>query len=230
MTTTHTRPRPFDGMAARGPLLASPLLVSVLLAFLMLLSAPAAAQRVVSTRIVENAFGPAVIGLIENDTDRSVDVASVRVRLLDANGDAVAEQTGVPDLRVLAPGDRSPFTVPSFDPVPSSSVSTASVDLTVRPAEAPPEDLVVRDLNAEPSTTGTRVTGTVVNLGDAPRTFIKVSATALGANDEVLGTSAQYENVRTLAAGDSMAFTVFLPRLLETPEVWLVRAYDGRTP
>jgi len=202
----------------------------LILASFLLTSAPVAAQRVVSTRIVVNAFGPAVIGLIENDTAQSVDVVSVSVTLLDAAGNALARQTGVPDLRVLAPGDRSPFTVPSFDPPPSAPAAAASVDLSVRSAETPPEDLVVRDVHAETSTAGTRVNGTVVNLADAPRTFIKVSATALGPNDAVLATSAYYENVRTLAPGASMAFAVFLPGLQETPAAWLVRAYDGRTP
>ncbi|MDZ7707029.1 MAG: FxLYD domain-containing protein [Trueperaceae bacterium] len=127
----------------------------LILASMALMSAPVAAQRVVSTRIIVNAFGPAVIGLIENDTAQSVDVVSVSVTLLDANGNFLARQTGVPDLRVIAPGDRSPFTVPSFDPF-HSAAATATVDLNVRPAEAPPEDLAVREVHAERSTAGTR--------------------------------------------------------------------------
>ena len=200
-----------------------------LLAWLMLVSAPVAAQSVVSTRVTENAFGTAVIGLVENDTAQTIDVVRLSVTLLDAAGNALARQTGVPDLRVLAPGDRSPFTVTSFDPSRSASATAASVDLRVRSAEAIPEVVTVRDVHAEPSTTGTRVTGTVVNLGDTPADFIKVSATALGPNDAVLATSSFYENVRTLAPSASMPFTVLLPGLLETPTAWLVRAYDGRS-
>lgn len=206
----------------------TPLLALLVLASLMLMSAPVAAQRVVSTRVTVNAFGPAVIGLIENDTAQSVEVMSLSVTLLDADGKALARQTGVPDLRVLAPGDRSPFTVPSFDPSHSASATAASVDLSVRSAEAPRDDLAVRGVHVEPSTAGTRVTGTVVNPGDAPIDFIKVSATALGPSDAVLATSVYYENLRTLAPGASMPFTVFLPGLLEEPAAWLVLAHDGR--
>ncbi len=219
MATAHEHPHPPGPLRALAPLLAS----------LMLVSAPAAAQRVVSTRVTVNAFGTAVIGLIENDTAHPVDIMSLSVTLLDAAGNPLARQTGVPDLRLLAPGDRSPFTVQAFDPYRSAPATAASVDLSVRRAETPPEDLAVREVHAEPSTAGTRVTATVVNTGDAPSAFIKVSATALGPHDGVLATSAYYENLRTLAPGASMRVTVFLPGLLEPPAAWLVRAYDGRS-
>jgi hypothetical protein len=219
MATTHARAHPLGPLRALTPLLAA----------LLLLSAPAAAQRVVSTRVTVNAFGTAVIGLIENDTAHSMDILGLSVTLLDAAGNPLARQTGVPDLRLLAPGDRSPFTVQAFDPSRSASAMAASVDLSVRRAEAPPEDLAVRDVHPEPSTAGTRVTATVVNTGHAPIAFIKVSATALGPHEAVLATSAYYENLRTLAPGASMRVTVFLPGLLEAPAAWLVRAYDGRS-
>lgn len=228
MATTRAHAQPLGPRWALTPLLAWLMLVWLMLASLMLVSAPVAAQRVVSTRVTVNAFGTAVIGLIENDTAQSVEVMSLSVTLRDAGGNALARQSGVPDLRILAPGDRSPFTVPSFDPSRSASATAASVDLSVRSAEAPREDLAVRDVHAEPSTAGTRVTGTVVNLGDAPIDFIKVSATALGPNDAVLDTSVYYENLRTLAPGASMPFTVLLPGLLEEPTAWLVVAHDGR--
>lgn len=186
---------------------------------LTLATAPVAAQRVVSTRITENAFGTAVIGL--------------SVTLLDADGTVLARQVGVPDLRLLAPGDRSPFTVVSFDPPRSATATAASVDLSVRAAEAPPEDLAVQDVHAEPGSagvrvTGARVTGAVVNLGDAPIAFLAVSATALCPNDAVLGTSVYDETLRILAPGAPMPFTVLLPGLQREPTAWLVRAYDGR--
>lgn len=219
MATPLAHPYPPGALRVLAPLLTA----------LILASAPATAQSVVSTRVTANAFGTAVIGLIGNDTSHGVDVVSVSVTLLGASGEPLARQTGVPDVRVLAPGDRSPFTVQSFEPSPSASATTASVDLIVRPAEAPPEDLAVRDVHAETSTAGTRVSGTVVNLGDAPRAFIKVSATALGPNDTVLATGVYYENLRTLAPGASMPFTAFLPGLLEAPAEWFVRAYDVRS-
>lgn len=219
MATTHARPHPAAAMRVLLPLLTA----------LSLASAPATAQSVVSTRVTANAFGTAVIGLIENDTSHGVDVVGLSVTLLGASGDPLARQTGVPDVRVLAPGDRSPFTVQAFDPFRSDSVATAKVDLSVRPAEAPPQDLEVRDVDIAPSRAGTRVTGTVVNVGEAPRAFVKVSATALGPNDAILATSVHYENLRTLAPGASMPFTVLVPESPEAPTDWLVRAYDGRS-
>ena len=219
MATLHARPRPTG-----APKVLVPLLTALLLA-----TAPATAQRVVSTRVTANAFGTAVIGLIENDAPHGVDVVRLSVTLLDASGEPLARQTGVPDVRVLAPGERSAFTVQSMGTSRPDAAAAAMVDLTVRPAEAPPEALEVRGVRAEPSRAGTRVTGTVANVGEAPLAFIKVSATALGPNDAILATSVYYENLRTLAPGASMPFTVLVPGLLEAPTDWLVRAYDGRS-
>lgn len=219
MATTPARPHRHGALRVIVPLLTA----------LILASAPATAQSVVSTRVTATAFGTTVIGLIENDTAHGVNVVRLTVTLLDGSGDPLARQTGVPDVRVLAPRDRSPFTVQPFDPSRSDSAAAAIVDMSVRPAEAPAEDLDVRDVHAEPSGAGTRVAGTVVNLGEAPLAFIKVSATALGPNDAILATSVYYENLRTLAPGAAMPFTVFVPGLLEAPTDWLVRAYDGRS-
>ena len=151
-----------------------------------------------------------VVGLVSNNTDRSVNDIEIEVEILDANGASLYKETAYTDLWALAPEDISTFDVwifedmPTADSVKATVVGNGTTDLERATVDIVNVILTVDEYN------DIHLTGELVNNNDTP---IEVSGLAAALFDDagaIVTSDSSYTMRRYLDPGDSGPFRLTL--------------------
>jgi len=170
-----------------------------------------------------------VVGLVHNQTDRSVDMIEVEVQILDAGGNEIYTDKTFTALDRLAPGEKAPFSLTVYEDLggaDSSYVAYVVGNGTI-------DDLKrteVRVTNMQMTTDedgDIYVTGELVNDNDNPVIVKSMAAATFDSADQIL--TANYQSVlsRYLEPGQSGYFRVSMsgpisgPDIIDTYKVYL---------
>jgi hypothetical protein len=144
-------------------------------------------------------------GVVQNTLSVPITQVIVRVYLVNADGNALVNQSVFIAQRVLMPNERSPYGV-LFDSIPDGMAGGVA---TLDSADQTTADAVisVQSLNFKLDSTPYQITGQLVSAESKPLREIALIATAYDANEHVTGyREFQLPATQTLLNGQSLPF------------------------
>jgi hypothetical protein len=160
-----------------------------------------------------------VVGLVENMTDRTVDMIEVEVQILDASGNEIYTDKTFTALDRLTPGEESPFSLTVYEDLGRAAssyiayvVGNGTIDDLIR------TDIQVINLQMSTDRDGDiYVTGELVNDNDYPVIVNSIAAATFDNTDQVLTANYQSVLMRYLDPGQSGYFRVSMSGLSSGP-------------
>ncbi|MGD2158439.1 MAG: FxLYD domain-containing protein, partial [Anaerolineales bacterium] len=159
-----------------------------------------------------------IVGLITNNSARTVDNVEVEIHISDASGNNLYNQITMALLYTLSPGEISPFTLWVSEEIPSASnfnatiVGQSSAEVTRPEFETRGEVLTIDDEG------DIHVTGELVNIGAQPLTVNGLAAAAFDVNGEIVTADFMDAAIRYLDPGESGPFRITMIRPIESVE------------
>lgn len=126
------------------------------------------------------------LGLVRNSLTITLERVIVRVYLVNSEGSALIEKETPIALRLLAPGEASPYGV-LFDAVPEGNVGPLAAVVSATEYHGPNAVLEFRDVHNELRETGFHVSGKIANPMAVPLQNIVLVVTLFDANQRVTG-------------------------------------------
>lgn len=148
-----------------------------------------------------------IVGELRNDSSVDVGQTDISVAFYDAAGTLIGQANGETILKVIPPGERSPFVISLTRPTDYMSYSLRAVARPASPRKSAQLAIVgVRRFEDEAGFL--HIKGTVENVGNSTAKRTKVAATILGRDNGVINVSFTYVNPPTLAPGERAEYDV----------------------
>jgi len=188
------------------------------------------AAKVQGLAFYENSVGSLrCLGEVVNPNNRSLENVQVRIVLVDASGQVLAEGRPFTALDVIPPNGQSPFEL-LFTSPPERYASYEATVIRAEPSNEPGGRYAkLQIVSKQGGTDGLqfRVIGKVNNASDKPAANVKVVVTAYDAANNVIGYRQQLLSDGNLAAGATGDFSVTFAPSGGTPARFEVSA-EGR--
>lgn len=148
-----------------------------------------------------------VVGLITNNTDRTVDNVEVEIQALDADGNTIYEEVTYTALYEVPSGSTTPFSMNIWEEIPEmESFSATIVGQSVTDFEA--TQVEVRATRLTVGEDNVYVTGELLNSGTTPVSIGEVAAATFEANGNLVTANASYASISYLEPGELGPFRV----------------------
>ena len=146
-----------------------------------------------------------VVGLVENNTDRSVDNIEIEVEAFDINGNSIFSDVAYGSLYSVAPGEVTPFRLWVWEDLPNAQEFTTSiVGFSSTDLERAPVDLIGVQMTF--SEDDVYITGKLVNNNDFPLEISDVAFATFDINGNLMTAGADDVAVNYLLPGESGPF------------------------
>jgi hypothetical protein len=149
-----------------------------------------------------------VVGLVTNNTSRSVDNVEIEVEIFDANDLSLYVDTIYVDLFALAPGETSPFSIYIFEEMPNADNFVATVvGNSATEIERAALD-VANTLMAFDDDGNIHITGELINNTNEPVDINALAAAIFNGTGEIIASDSYNTAIRYLDPGDYGPFRV----------------------
>lgn len=142
-----------------------------------------------------------IVGELRNDSTLDVGQTDISVTFYDAAGTLIGQANGETILKVIPPGERSPFIITLTRPTGYVSYSLRAIARPVSPRKSA-QLAVVGVRRYEDEAGFLHIKGTIENVGASTAKRTKVAATIFGRDNGVINTAFTYVNPPTLAPGE----------------------------
>lgn len=149
-----------------------------------------------------------IIGLVTNNSERSVDNVEVEIEILDANENSLFVETTSISLYKLAPGETSPFSYWVFDDLPDADHYVATI-VGQSAAEFERAEISLEGVMFVVDDGGDlHITGNLVNNSDTPVEISSLAAATFDENGELYTADSHSVIIRHLDPGEDGPFRV----------------------
>ncbi|MCB9104614.1 MAG: hypothetical protein H6633_10275 [Anaerolineales bacterium] len=142
-----------------------------------------------------------IVGELRNDANLDVGQTDISITFYDAAGTLIGHANGETILKVIPPGERSPFIITLTRPTGYVSYSIRAVARPVSPRKSA-QLAVVGVRRYEDEAGFLHIKGTIENVGNSTAKRTKIAATIFGRDNGVINVAFTYVNPPTLAPGE----------------------------